>query len=106
MDADLLPAFDGLPPEELARQFSRLFALSSGSLALLCSRAPLGSLLEAIAGAEPEDAETFLAMLPKAESQAFREQLRGIFPLPLARIERAQSDLLSLAGELADEGLI
>lgn len=105
-DCDVLPAFDDLPAEELARQFSRLFALPSGSLALLCGRASLSTFAEAMAGAEPEDAETFLAMLPKGEAQAFRERLREVFPLSLDRIERAQGELLALAGELADDGLI
>lgn len=98
--------FDSPAPEELSRQFSRLWKLPANSLALLCERASLKSLLSAVAGAEPEDAETFLALLHASEAKAFREQLAGIFPLPLFQIEQAQQELLVLAGALADEELI
>lgn len=105
-DGDGASEFDSLPPEELSKQFSRLWTLPTGSLVLLCQRAPLKSLLSAVAGAEPEDAETFLALLPSSEAKAFRAQLSDVFPLPLSRIEQAQQELLVLAGMLADEELI
>lgn len=98
--------FDALPPEELSRQFSRLWTLPANSLALLCQRAPVTSLVAAIAGAEPEDADTFLALLPKGEAKEFRERLSDVFPLPLSAMERAQQELLAIAGTLADEELI
>jgi hypothetical protein len=98
--------FDSLPPEELSRQFSRLWTLPASSLALLCERASAKGLLTAMAGAEPEDAERFLALFPKGESKAFRDRLSQALPLSLAQIERAQQELLVLAGSLADDDLI
>ena len=59
-----------------------------------------------VTGAEPQDADTFLALLPPSEAASFREQLSNVFPLPLSRIDQAQQELLLLAGALADEELI
>ena len=105
-DAPPHDASESLPPEELSRQFSRLWTLPSGSLALLCERASANSLLCAMAGAEPEDAERFLTLFPKSEAKAFRQRLSEAFPLSLSQIEGAQQELLLLAGALADEDLI
>ncbi|HEV7282496.1 MAG TPA: FliG C-terminal domain-containing protein [Pirellulaceae bacterium] len=105
-DAPPPDSFEALPPEELSRQFSRLWTLPATSLALLCERASTNNLLCAMAGAEPEDAERFLTLFPKVEAKAFRDRLSETFPLSLAQIERAQQELLVLAGALSDDDLI
>jgi flagellar motor switch protein FliG len=86
--------------------FASLAELSDRDLSALFQRLPSDLLLLSLAGASPSFVKRLFKPLPGRESRALRRRMASVGPLRLTDIERAQAQVMTMAGQLARDGLI
>jgi len=99
------PAPDPVPAE-IPITFEQFMSLSDGALATVFAHADPQITLLALAGAPEAFANRIAAQLPRRDRRSFAMRIKNIGPMRLRDVEEAQRYLSTLAGRLANKGLI